>query len=176
MFPIRVVAVILVFGSLSAAQAPSRNERRENVVRTEYLKLTADLHVPVITPEKLKKELDDPNLVLVDVRQPAEQKVSMLPHAFTTFQFAQRFHYGFPKDKHIVTYCTIGNRAGKYAEELLAKGLPVQNLEYGLLGWTHVEGPLVTRDSAGAWVPTKKVHVFSQDMHNWIALDYQAVW
>ena len=157
------------------AQIPSRNERREAKVRSEYLKATADIHVPTIRVDSLRARLNDTNLILIDVRQPPEQVVSMLPNALTPYQFSQKFQTGFPTTKHVVTYCTLGFRSGKYAEQLQAKGIAVQNLEGGILAWTHISG-LLLRDSAGMKVETKKVHVYTLDMQKWIALDYEAVW
>jgi len=161
--------------SILSAQAPSREERRQAKVREEYLKATVGIHVPTIKADSLKAQLSDTNLILVDVRQPNEQMVSMLPDALTPYEFAQKFKTGFPKGKRVVVYCTIGHRSGKYAEQLQVKDVPVQNLEGGILAWTHAGG-LLMRDSGGVRVSTKKVHVYSEDMQKWIALDYEAKW
>ena len=160
---------------LSLAQTPSREERRQAKVREEYLKATQHIHVPTIRADSLKTQIGDTNLILVDVRQPNEQLVSMLPGALTTYELAQKCKGGFPKGKRVVVYCTIGRRSGEYATQLQARDLPVQNLEGGILAWTHVGG-LLEHDSAGVRVPTKKVHVYAEDMQTWIALDYEAVW
>ncbi len=169
-------AFLTLLASEASLQVPSRNEKREAKVRTEYLKATLDIHVPTIRPMALKSQLGDTNLILVDVRQENEQKVSMIPAALTPKELAIRFRSGFPPGKRIVTYCTIGYRSGIYAEQLQAKGLPVENLEGGILGWTHVSGPLVTKDSTGKTVSTHLVHVYASDMRQWIAMDYQAIW
>lgn len=155
--------------------APSREERRQAKVAEEYLKAIEGMHISTLKADSLKSELGDTNLILVDVRQPNEQMVSMLPGALTPYEFSQMFKTGFPVGKRVVVYCTIGHRSGEYAEELQVKDVPVQNLEGGILGWTHVGGKLV-RDSGGVEVSTKKVNVYSEDMKNWVALDYQAVW
>jgi rhodanese-related sulfurtransferase len=155
--------------------SPSREERRQAKVASEYLNAIEGMHISTIRADSLKSELGDTNLILVDVRQPSEQIVSMLPGAVTPYEFAQKFKTGFPAGKRVVVYCTIGHRSGEYAEELQVKDVPVQNLEGGILGWTHVGGKLL-RDSGGVEVPTKKVNVYSEDMQKWIALDYTAVW
>ena len=144
-------------------------------MREEYLKATEGIHVPTIRADSLKVHINDTDLVLVDVRQPNEQMVSMLPHALTPYEFSQKFKSGFPKGKNVVAYCTIGHRSGLYAQQLEVRDIPVRNLEGGILAWTHVSG-ILERDSAGIKVPTKKVHVYADDMKNWIALDYEAVW
>ena len=171
----RSLILTVLITSLILAQTPSRNERREAKVRSEYLKATVDIHVPTIRADSLQARLNDTNLILIDVRQPPEQMVSMLPNALTPYQFSQKFQTGFPTTKHVVTYCTLGFRSGKYAGQLQAKGIAVQNLEGGILAWTHISG-LLLRDSSGIKVETKKVHVYTPDMQKWIALDYEAVW
>ena len=158
----------------ASAQAPSRNERRLAKVREEYLKATEHIHVPTIIADSLKAQIGDTNLILVDVRQPNEQMVSMLPGALTPYEFSQKFKTGFPKNKRVVTYCTLGFRSGEYAQQLQSMTLPVQNLEGGILAWTHAGG-LLERDSAGVKVSTKKVHVYESNMQKWISLDYEAV-
>lgn len=158
-----------------SAQTPSREERRQAKVREEYLKATQHIHVPTIRADSLKAQIGDTNLILVDVRQPNEQIVSMLPGALTTYELAQKCKGGFPKGKRVVVYCTIGRRSGEYATQLQSRDLPVQNLEGGILAWTHAGG-LLERDSVGVRVPTKKVHVYDSNMQKWIALDYEAVW
>lgn len=159
----------------ASAQVPSREEKRKAKVREEYLKATVRIHVPTIIADSLKAEIGDTNLILVDVRQPNEQIVSMLPGALTPYEFSQKFKTGFPKTKHVVTYCTLGFRSGEYAAQLQSSDLPVQNLEGGILAWTHAGGVL-ERDSAGVRVNTKKVHVYDSNMQKWIALDYEAIW
>ena len=99
----------------------------------------------------------------------------MLPGAITPYALAQKCKGGFPKGKRVVVYCTIGQRSGEYAQQLKAKDVPVQNLEGGILAWTHAGGTLF-RDSSGVKVKTKKVHVFDASMQKWIAVDYEAVW
>ena len=158
-----------------SAQGTTREERRQAKVREEYLKATLGLNVPTIKADSLKVQLGDTNLFVIDVRQPNEQIVSMLPDALTPYEFAQKVKHGFPKGKRVVVYCTIGRRSGEYAVQLRAKEVPVQNLEGGILAWTHAGG-LLMRDSAGVRVPTKKVHVYSEDMQKWIALGYEAEW
>jgi rhodanese-related sulfurtransferase len=170
-----LAAVILAVGP-AYSQTVSREEKREAKVRTEYVKATMDIHVPTIRADSLKARIGDTDLVLVDVRQPEEQKISMLPGALTPKEFAEKFRHGFPIGKRVVTYDVLGYRGGKYAEQLQEKGLPVQNLEGGILSWTHVQGALEARDSAGTRTPTHQVHVYARDMRNWIALDYEAVW
>lgn len=108
------------------------------------------------------------DLVLVDVRKPAEQEVSMIPGAITQKEFeSSRESYA---GKTVVTYCTAGYRSGLYAQKLQKKGWDVLNLEGSLLSWTHVGGPLV--DGEG---PTRRIHVYSADW-SLQAQGYEPTW
>lgn len=162
-----------------AAKAPAKRnplaEKLERKLRTEYLKATAGIKGPTLKAENLLAILDDTNLVLLDIRQPGEQAVSMIPKAITTVEFAERFKKGIPKAKRIVVYCTIGFRSGKYAMELAGQGIRAENLEGGVLAWSHTGGPFEVRNQAGLATPTKRVHVFDKGW-NFLHPDYQAVW
>lgn len=154
------------------AKLAARNERK---LRTEYLKVAGGLAVPTLKPESLLALLGDTNLVLLDIRQPDEQVVSMIPQALTTREFAERFRRGIPKEKRIVVYCTIGYRSGKYAMELASQGIKAENVEGGLLAWSHIGGPLEVRNPSGLTTPTKRVHIYSSGW-NYLHPDYEAVW
>ncbi|GEM_PF-1237175 len=166
----------------TAAPAPpaatptiSKAEKLEARMRVECVKATRDLHVPVIKPAELKQIIADTNLVLIDIRQPKEQEVSMLPHALTTNEFAEKFRHGIPKDKRLVVYCTIGYRSGKYAETLVRQGIKSENLEGGILAWSFVGGELFTKDKDGSLIPTNRIHTYSKDW-NLVHPDYVGVW
>jgi rhodanese-related sulfurtransferase len=150
-------------------------EKLERKLRTEYLKATRGIQCPTLKAEELLPILEDTNLVLLDIRQPEEQAVSMLPHAITPKDFAARFRKGIPKGKRIVVYCTIGYRSGKYAMELAGQGIRAENLEGGMLAWSHVGGPFEVRNDAGLATPTRRVHVFDKGW-NFLHPDYEAVW
>ncbi len=122
-----------------------------------------------ITAEQLKQRRDaGDELVVVDVREPAEQEVSMIDGAITVQQFEQdpEAH----RDKTIVAYCTIGHRSGLYTQKLQGAGFAALNLCGAILAWTHVDGAIVDADG-----PTKRVHVWSPKV-NLIAEGYEAVW
>ena len=122
-----------------------------------------------ITATELIADLEEGSeLVLVDVRKPEEQAVSMIPGAITQQEFEERGES--LRGKRVITYCTAGYRSGFYARKLQKKGWQVLNLEGSLLAWTHAGGPLV--DSEG---PTKRVHVYSADW-SLEAEDYDPVW
>jgi rhodanese-related sulfurtransferase len=169
-FPFLVLSLL---GPVSA-QGLSRAEKLEGKLRVAVLKATKNLNVPVIKAPELMAILEDTNLVLIDIRQPREQEISMLPHAITTAEFAQRFRRGIPKEKRLVVYCTIGYRSGKYAEELAKQGIKAENLEGGVLGWSFIGGKFLAKDAKGDWTETTRIHVYDREW-NIVHPDYQAV-
>jgi sodium/bile acid cotransporter 7 len=173
--PTRALALaIALLASSLFAQAPSRAEKLEGKLRVAVIKATKDVHVPIIKPSDLMKVLEDTNLVLIDVRQPKEQEVSMLPHALTTAGFAEKFRHGIPKEKKLVVYCTIGYRSGLYATELAKQGFHADNLEGGVLAWSFAGGKFLAKDPSGALVETHRIHVYAPEW-NIVHPDYIGV-
>jgi rhodanese-related sulfurtransferase len=173
------IAVILTVTAMllpgpAYAQALSRTEKLEGKLRVAVLNATKNLKTPVIKAPELKAILEDTNLVLIDIRQPHEQAVSMLPHAITTAEFAARFRQGIPKEKRLVVYCTIGYRSGKYAEELAKQGIKADNLEGGVLAWSFIGGKFLAKDPNGNRIETNRIHVYDKEW-NIVHPDYQAV-
>ncbi len=121
-----------------------------------------------ISAEELQRTEQERKVVLVDVRTPEEQAISMLPGAVTQEEFEARLDDY--RDSLVVAYCTIGARSGEYAAKLAAEGLEVRNLEGSILAWTHAGGELEGPDG-----PTRKVHVYGRRW-NLAADGYEAVW
>lgn len=165
----------LAFSALpTLAQAPTRTEKLESRLRVAVIKATRDLNVPALKAADLKRIIDDTGLVLIDVRQPREQEVSMLPHALTTAEFAEKFRHGIPAGKRLVVYCTIGYRSGKYLLELAKQNIRAENLEGGILAWSFVGGRLLAKDAKGGWVETNHIHVYAPEW-NIVHPDYIGV-
>jgi len=99
----------------------------------------------------------DPEVVFVDVRDPGEQAVSMIPGAVTSevFLAAPERYQG----QRIIGYCTISYRSGKLAVKMTRRGITIVNLKGGLLAWVHAGGPLVR-----GYKPVKQLHVYG---HKW---------
>ena len=124
--------------------------------------------VPDLSVGDFLKMAGGDSLVLVDVREPAEQAVSMLPGAITMAAFeAEAASYS---DYRIVVYCTIGFRSALYTRQLREKGLDAYNLAGSRLAWAHAGQVLV--DSLG---PTRTAHVYGE---TWDLLPegYRSVW
>lgn len=124
--------------------------------------------VPDITAEELLALPDRNGIVIVDVRNPPEQEVSMIPGAITAAEFET--HVGDHEGSTVVTYCTIGHRSGLYGRKLVRAGWQVRNLKGSILSWTHAGGELEGPDG-----PTRRVHVAGP---KWSLADgsYEPVW
>lgn len=175
-----LVLLAISFSMLAASSAPvvpliSKADKLEGKLREAIVKSLRDIHIPIIKAAALKTILDDTNLILIDIRQTKEQDVSMLPHALTTLEFAEKFRHGIPSQKRIVVYCTIGYRSGKYAETLAKQGIKAENLEGGILAWSYVVGPLLFKNLNGERAETNRIHIYDKDW-NFVHPDYVAVW
>ncbi len=105
--------------------------------------------------EWLARPKDRP-AVLVDVREPHERRVSMLPGAITKEDFERNsVRY---RSWVVVPYCTIGLRSGIFTRELRVRGFEVRNLAGSALAWAHAGLPFEARGKA-----TRRVHVFNAD-------------
>ncbi len=122
-----------------------------------------------ITPEEVMGLLAaGKKVVLVDVRSPKEQRVSMLPGAISREVFLRDIdNY---RDHYIIGYCTISYRSGKLAQELRQRGINMLNLEGGLLAWLHAGGKVWAKGDE-----TRQVHVFGKKW-DLAPARYQTVW
>ncbi len=162
-----VVAVGVVAVSHSGrAQTDDQKQQRIEALYAGYRASFPD--VSEMTPEQLAAALRTGQVVLIDVREPAEQDVSMIPGAVPARQFEEQD--GFHEAKRIVAYCTIGYRSGLYARKLDERGRRVFNLEGGILAWVHAGQRIVDRNGQ-----TNRVHVYDR---KWDLLPrgYEAVW
>lgn len=145
------------------------NDDKRQQIDAMYQKVHSKFSgIAEITAEELKNEQNESELVLVDVRTPEEQAVSMIPGAVTSVEFerdASKY-----KDSKIVAYCTIGGRSGHYTHSLQSQGYNAYNLKGAILSWTHVGGELTHSGE-----PTHKVHVHGAKF-NLVADGYEGVW
>jgi rhodanese-related sulfurtransferase len=127
---------------------------RKAEVMSMYRGYTRDFpQVPDIEAKRAIELWQKGSALFVDIRDDEEQQVSMLPGALTQDQYEQ--NPGAAKDKTLVVYCTISYRSGKFAEDLMEKGVKVLNLQGGILGWVHAGGPVFSK---GKQVDT--IHVY----------------
>mmetsp|Transcript_20468 Transcript_20468/g.34261 ORF Transcript_20468/g.34261 Transcript_20468/m.34261 type:complete len:221 (+) Transcript_20468:98-760(+) len=125
--------------------------------------------------------------ILIDVRSEQEQKASMIPGAITQSEFEANMDLDELRANdsiHIIPYCTIGVRSGRYGLRLQKAGFKrVLNGE-GILLWSltadtsaspnpdqalirRVINPSVSTNSAYGEVAADSVHVFN-DTHDLI--------
>ena len=171
-FPASKLAIVGIFlGMIAGCQLTTDQSEagRQQKIATIYTKLSRKFpQVKEITVQELQQLQQQEKTILVDVRTPEEQSISMIPGAISQTEFEQNLdHY---QNYLIVVYCTIGYRSGKYAQQLLQSGLNIYNLEGSLLAWSHINGKLVNKTGF-----TKQIHVFSRQWQL-LAEDYQPVW
>lgn len=150
--------MLWTFAMVACAQSPADDAeaaRRLDHVYAAWA-LTAP-GIPTVGAKALGTELKgETPPVLVDVREPHERAVSILPGAISLETYeANRGTYA---DRPVVTYCTVGVRSGYVAQRLAGEGVSVRNFRGSILAWTHAQGRLVT--PAGA--PTDDVHVYGK--------------
>lgn len=172
----RLILVVVVgclltsCNGLRSGNAPATNATPLEQIGTMYAEYREDFpEVKEITPRGVADLQKSDGIVLVDVRTPEEQAVSMIPGAITAEAFAAAEETY--RDKRVVTYCTIGARSGVFADTLRKKGFDVFNLKGSLLAWTHAGLPLT--DAEGR--DTKRVHVYGKTW-DLAAEGYEAVW
>ena len=96
--------------------------------------------------ETNEKTRSDTDFVLLDVRTPEEFSEGHLANAvlIPIQELSQRLgELASYKEKKIIAYCRSGNRSGRAAELLGAKGFTVFNMEGGILRWKAAKLPVV---------------------------------
>lgn len=86
--------------------------------------------------ESLKTAIDaDHSPTLIDVRKEAEFAISHLPGAVNITEVSA---VNYPKDRHLVIYCSVGIRSAKFADKLNALGYSkVTNLHGSIFAWAN---------------------------------------
>ena len=152
-----ILVIILMAAFISPAGAWADNAERLDQIKEMYEEYKASFpKAPDISPQKALELWKAGQVQFVDVREPKEMEVSMLPGAVTWEQY--RNDPGKYADKKVVLYCTIGYRSGKAVEELQEENISnVYNLAQSLLGWVHAGGP-VFKDGK----EVKRIHVYGK--------------
>jgi sodium/bile acid cotransporter 7 len=122
---------------------------------------------------KQQEQTPTESFIVVDCRDEAEQKVSIIPGAITKPEFEALLEKDNEavQSQEVVAYCTIGYRSGLYVKQLEDRGIAAANLKGSILAWTHEGGELV--DAGGQ--STTKVHTYGR---RWAlaASGYTSVW
>lgn len=160
-----ILLILLICPALTLAQT---NAEKKQQVERMIADFSPDFAVPEVDVSTAKTLLAQPNVVFLDVREPKEIQISLIPNAITKQQFEARPE--LYKDKKIIVYCTIGYRSSKYAGQWNKRGFHMSNLRGSLLLWAHENGPLV--DQTGK--PTHLVHTYGKKW-NLVPDTYQSV-
>lgn len=102
------------------------------------------------SPARVKAALDAAEIVLIDVRTPAEYA---LEHVEGAFLMPMAFFVpgALPPQtgKRIVLHCGSSMRSGKVAERLMAEGIaPMAHMEGGFAAWKEAGLPYIGTDMA----------------------------
>lgn len=90
--------------------------------------------------EALTKVKGSNNVILLDVRTPAERKEQSIKGSFhiPLYEIAKRSDELLKfKDKEIICYCRSGNRSVTAAAKLKKKGFNGANLKGGIIRWNQ---------------------------------------
>jgi len=131
------ISALMAMCSKNAPKYP----KSVNISVDDLLKLQSEAVVPVI----------------VDVRDPDEIAVSIIPGALTKEHFEAT---NVDKGRPIVVYCTVGVRSGFYTERLLEQGYNAFNLNGSIVAYTHKAGTQLVDPHSG--LSTNRVHVYGK--------------
>jgi rhodanese-related sulfurtransferase len=98
-----------------------------------------------VTADDLYAQLGRPDVLIVDVRTPAEYAEGHIAGSVNRpLQTIERWYKELPKDKPVYLYCRSGNRSQQAAEFLKKKGFSnIYNEQGGIIAWTQRNYPLV---------------------------------
>lgn len=134
---IAAIVVILVFGLVGGC-TESKESTEENEKGT-----TSDQIIKDITPKEaydlIKKNKDNKDFIIIDVRTPEEYKEGHIKNAklidFNAGEFDKEVEK-LDKGKKYLIYCRIANRSGEAATQMMEKGFKeVYNMEGGIVQW-----------------------------------------
>ncbi|MCP3771826.1 rhodanese-like domain-containing protein [Paenibacillus sp. MZ04-78.2] len=94
-----------------------------------------------ITPQEVKQRLENgEKLTIIDVREPEEVALGMIPGAkhIPLMEIPQR-HGEIPQHSETILVCRSGNRSGRALEYLEAQGFTgLVNMTGGMLEWEQL--------------------------------------
>jgi len=122
-----------------------------------------DHEVPYVEPQELAALLENNHIVIMDVREWEEFKVSHLPNAdwagYKNFEPEHTLRHYPDKNTPIVFYCSLGIRSEQIGEQFQELGYTkIMNLYGGIIEWKN-SGQQVHNLSAKS---TDSVHTYSK--------------
>jgi rhodanese-related sulfurtransferase len=98
----------------------------------------------VVDVETVASIKDDPEVVLIDVREPEEYAAGHIPDVtlMPMGEVPERLN-DIPTDKTVIAYCRSGNRSGQVMQFLQQHGYEnVHNMEGGIIAWEQAGLPV----------------------------------
>ena len=105
-----------------------------------------------LTPAQVAAELEDPFVLLVDVREPAETEYGSIPGAVRVPRGMLEFHAdhgspyhveGFEPGRRVILYCSAGSRSALAVRSLQEIGYrDVAHLDGGINAWIAEGRPM----------------------------------
>ena len=151
-----ITSLAFLLTGVSFSDDQLSDDQKKQKITSMYKKYkTSFPEVDDMSAEYVMLLMENKPVLFVDIRDPEEQAVSMLPRAITDKVFLKNTEAY--KDHIIIGYCTISYRSGKLAATLKKKGVHMINLRGGLLAWLHAGGK-VYKDGR----PVPRVHVYGR--------------
>ena len=162
-------AFVTLMGQQSLSFFEISNAAKRQKVESLYEEHQAEFTDTMdVTPLQAMRVMADQKAVFIDIREPIEQQVSMLPKSITKDEFISNSSSYMEYVK--IAYGTIGERSGKFAQIFQNAGIPVYNLRGGILAWVHDRGKVYDHNGE-----TQRIHVFSRNW-NLVPAQFEAVW
>lgn len=166
--------ILLCFGcepTVAPSGAEGRGDPEREALDNEYRRLTRRYNettgASLLSVDDVMGRLDSGHpVVLLDVREPEEHRVSSLPGArlLPPSKVAEA-KLELPPEATVVTYCTAGYRSGIAAVELAKRtGRPVYNLDGGIIAWFNAGGEV--RNPSGQKVDT--IHPYGKEWAKYV--------
>lgn len=100
-----------------------------------------------VDPKVFSKEIDSPNVVVVDVRPADLYNEGHIKGAINLDvenpDFLKEATSKLPKDKTVAVYCGLGIHSPIAARELTKEGYNILNLDGGIKAWKEADLPVV---------------------------------
>ncbi|TCK84791.1 rhodanese-like domain-containing protein [Albibacterium bauzanense] len=144
-------------------------QTKERVINPEFkseLEKIYNQQIPTIDINQFLK-LNSDSLFILDAREENEFNISHLRHARNVgyIWFDMRSIYDIPKDRTVIVYCSVGNRAQRIAGMLIKAGYKhVYNLYGGIFEWVNEGHPVYTNQGA----QTPQIHAYNNRWSVWL--------
>ncbi len=103
-----------------------------------------------LAPEQFKQKMEEPGVVILDVRSPGEYSAGHLPGAVNVDYNGKDFAGEVGKldtSKTYLVYCTVGGRASKAAEQMKKSGFrSIMEMQGGYPDWEKAGYPVEKGD------------------------------